>query len=65
MPDNDDLKWSCYFYKLTDYQKLIICSAMLGAIEGLTKQDLDSPDVIDYFNDILFHEQTLQKRETK
>lgn len=59
---HENLAWATYFDRLNSYQKLIICAAMIGAIEGLQQNDLDDNGIIEYFERILFTEQTSQRK---
>lgn len=60
---NPELGWCSYFDNLSDYQKLFLAGAMIGAIEGLQNIEYTSEEIIDYFEMILFNEQTMEVRK--
>lgn len=59
MPETPEIeRWMTAISRMSEYQKMVIIAALIGALE-YTKQETYTDDaLLDYFEEVIFQEQT-------
>lgn len=56
-------RWAPYFAQRPLYQQMVLVAALIGAIENLQGWSMTDEGIIEYFEEILFYEQTRTRSE--
>ena len=61
----DDQRWAMYLANTTDYQKMVLIAALIGALEFTKNERYPADTLIDYFEEVMFQEQTRGLKDNK
>lgn len=59
----DDQRWAMYLSNTTEYQKMVLIAALIGALEFTKNERYTADTLIDYFEEVMFQEQTRNLKE--
>ncbi len=57
MPDGIE-HWMRALQRMTEYQKMVIIAALIGALEYAKDEKYTDASLVDYFEEVIFQEQT-------
>lgn len=64
MPDPVE-HWMRALQRMTEYQKMVIIAALIGALEFAKNEKYTDASLVDYFEEVIFQEQTNSLKRKK
>lgn len=64
MPETPDVqRWMTAVSRMSEYQKMVIIAALIGALECAKGETYSDQSLLDYFEEVIFQEQTKFNKE--
>ena len=64
MPETPEVeRWMTSISRMSEYQKMVIIAALIGALEFTKGETYSDESLLDYFDEVIFQEQTKFNKE--
>lgn len=64
MPETPEVeRWMTAISRMSEYQKMVIIAALIGALEFTKEETYTDDALLDYFDEVIFQEQVKFKKD--